>query len=113
MAKSSKISAVVVLVTCGSRREAGRIARAVVALRLAACVNIFDAPIDSVYRWKGKLERSHEFLLLIKSSRGRLPALRREIERMHSYDVPEFLVLPVAGGSPGYLAWLGDCLSPK
>ena len=110
MAKSNKGGYVVVLVTCGSRREAERIAHAIVSRRLAACVNIFAAPVRSVYRWKGKIERAREFLLVIKSSRKRLVALRREIERMHSYDVPEFMVLPIVAGSPRYLAWLDDCL---
>jgi periplasmic divalent cation tolerance protein len=101
---------VVVLVTCSSRREAARIANAVVARRLAACVNIVSAPVDSVYRWKGKLEKAREFLLLIKTSRRRLAALRREVEKLHSYDAPEFIALPIAAGSPKYLAWLADCL---
>src|SRR5262249_55737812 len=110
MAKSRQNSCVVVLVTCGSRREAARIARAVVTKRLAACVNIAGAPLQSVYRWKGKIEESREVLLLIKSARKQVPALRQEVERLHSYDLPEFLVLPVTGGSPRYLAWLGDSL---
>jgi len=99
-----------VLVTCGSRNEAARIAQGVVSKRLAACVNILSAPVDSVYRWKGKVEKAREFLLLIKTSRGRLVALRREVEKLHSYEVPEFLAVSVAAGSPRYLAWLADCL---
>jgi periplasmic divalent cation tolerance protein len=101
---------VVVLVTCSSRREASRIARSVVARKLAACVNILDAPVRSVYRWKGKIEEGREFLLVIKSSRARLAALQAEVERLHSYDVPEFIALPIVGGSARYLAWLGECL---
>lgn len=101
---------VIVLVTCGSRREAARIAEAVVAKRLAACVNILSTPVDSVYRWKGKVEKAREFLLLIKTSRRKLAALRREVEKLHSYDVPEFIALPIADGSPKYLGWLADCL---
>src|SRR5258708_6952209 len=110
MAKSRKNSYVVVLVTCGSRREAARIARAVVTGRLAACVNILGAPVDSVYRWKGKLEASREVLLIIKSSRGQLNGLRHEVERLHSYEVPEFIVLPIVAGAPRYLAWLAHAL---
>jgi periplasmic divalent cation tolerance protein len=101
---------VLVLVTCSSRREATGIAEAVVARRLAACVNIVSAPVDSIYRWKGKVEKAREFLLLIKTSRRRLAALRREVEKLHSYDVPEFIALPIAAGSPKYLAWLAACL---
>jgi len=110
MAKSRKNTYVVVLVTCGSHREAARIARAVVSRKLAACVNILRTPLHSVYRWKGKLEEAREVLLMIKSSRARLVALRREVERLHGYDIPEFLVIPIAAGSRRYLAWLGDAL---
>jgi periplasmic divalent cation tolerance protein len=104
---------VVVLVTCVSRREASRIARSVVSCKLAACVNILDAPVRSVYCWKGKIEQGREFLLVIKSSRARLPALQAEVERLHSYDVPEFIALPIVGGSARYLAWLGECLRAR
>lgn len=110
MAKRAKNGYVVVFVTCGSRREAGRIARSVVSRRLAACVNVLETPLRSVYRWKGKTEQAREFLLVIKSSRKRLAALRAEVERLHSYDVPEFIALPIVAGSPAYLAWLNDCL---
>jgi periplasmic divalent cation tolerance protein len=101
---------VVVLVTCGSRPEAARIARSVVAKSLAACVNIFDAPVRSIYRWKGRVEQAREFLLIIKSSRARLAPLQTEIERLHSYDTPEFIVLPILTGAPRYLAWLAQSL---
>ena len=100
----------VVLVTCASRREARRIARSVVALRLAACVNVVDAPVRSLYRWKGKMEEGREILLVMKSSRARLPALEAEVKRLHSYEVPEFIALPIVAGSEKYLAWVGDCV---
>jgi periplasmic divalent cation tolerance protein len=111
--KRSPRTYVVVLVTCASRREASRIARSVIARKLAACVNILDAPVRSVYRWKGKIEQGREFLLVIKSSGARLAALQAEVERLHSYDVPEFIAAPIVGGSARYLAWLGDCLRGK
>jgi periplasmic divalent cation tolerance protein len=99
---------IVALVTCGSRSEAADIARNVVTKRLAACVNILDAPVRSIYRWKGKVEQAREFLLVIKSSRARLAPLRTEIERLHSYETPEFIVLPILTGAPQYLAWLAE-----
>ena len=101
---------VVVLVTCGGRAESNRIARALVEKRLAACVNILESRVRSTYRWKGKVESAAEFLLLIKSSRKLLPALRAEVERLHSYDVPEVVALPIVGGSRKYLDWLDECL---
>jgi len=99
---------VVVLVTCGSAKEARRIARAVVEQKLAACVNVLDARVESVYRWKGKVESAKEFLLLIKTSRRRLPALQKKIQQLHSYDVPEVVALPIVAGSRRYLAWVND-----
>src|SRR5579871_5419288 len=101
----------VVLVTSGSLKEARTIARAVVEKRLAACVNIGTAPVESVYRWKRKVETAREFLLVIKTTASRLEALEREVMRMHSYDVPEFVVLEIARGSKEYLRWLEDSVS--
>lgn len=100
------------LVTCGSRAEAQRIAQEIVARRLAACTNILEMPVRSIYRWKGKVQKAREFLLLIKTSARRLPALEAEIKRLHSYDVPEFIAVPIVAGSPAYLRWLADCVSP-
>jgi periplasmic divalent cation tolerance protein len=102
---------VVVLVTCGSRTEAERIAREIVSRRLAACANLLETPVRSVYRWKGRVEKAREFLLLIKTSVRRLASLQAEVERLHSYDVPEFIALPILTGSPAYLRWLGECVS--
>jgi len=101
----------VVLVTCGSLAEARRIARAVVEARLAACVNIVGAPVESIYRWKGKVEKAREILLVMKTTAGRLAALEREVRRLHSYDVPEFIALTVSAGSREYLRWLQLCVA--
>jgi periplasmic divalent cation tolerance protein len=103
---------VVVLVTCGSTREARRVAKAVVEERLAACVTILDARVRSIYRWKGTLESATEILLVMKTSRRRLAALQKKIEQLHSYDVPEIIALPIAAGSRAYLAWLADSVRP-
>ncbi len=99
-----------VLVTCASVAEAKRIARAVVEQRLAACVNILPGAVTSIYRWKGKVESARERLLLIKTSRKRLAKLQATVEQLHSYEVPEFIALPIAAGSRGYLGWLDDSL---
>jgi len=100
-----------VLVTCGSLTEARRIARAVVTKRLAACANIVTASVESIYRWKGKVERAHEFLMILKTTSKRLSALEKEVKRLHSYDVPEFIALPIAAGSSDYLRWLQESVS--
>ncbi|MGH9586389.1 MAG: divalent-cation tolerance protein CutA [Acidobacteriaceae bacterium] len=91
----------------GSLDEAQRIARELVVRRLAACVNIIPN-LTSVYRWQGKIEQADEALLLIKTTESRLPALEAAIRELHSYEVPEFLVLSVESGSRPYLAWLLD-----
>jgi periplasmic divalent cation tolerance protein len=103
----------VVLVTCGTLAEAKRIARAVVTKRLAACVNIVLSPVESVYRWKKKVEKAREYLLLIKTTANRLAGLEREVKSLHSYEIPEFIALPIAAGSREYLSWLGDCVKPS
>ena len=99
---------IVVMVTCGSRAEAKKIARAVVQARLAACANVLGSPVESIYRWKGKVETAKEVLLLAKSTRKRFSALEREIRRMHSYETPEIIALPIAEGSRAYLRWLEE-----
>jgi periplasmic divalent cation tolerance protein len=101
----------IVLVTCGSASEARKIAQAVVKKRLAACVNIFAAPVESVYRWKGKLEKSRERLLIVKTSKARLRALESEVLRLHSYETPEFIAVPISGGSSKYLSWIAKSLT--
>jgi len=100
----------IVLVSCGKLKEARRIARGVVAKRLAACVNVFASPVESFYTWKGKLEKSCEFILVIKTTEKRLANLEKEVMRLHSYEVPEFVVQEIAGGSREYLRWLADSL---
>ena len=101
-----------VFVTCANHMQAKLIARSVVEKRLAACVNILRSPIESHYRWKGKVEKARELLLLIKTTATRLGALEREVKRLHSYDAPEFIALPIAAGSNAYLAWLGNAVTP-
>jgi periplasmic divalent cation tolerance protein len=103
----------VVLVTCGTLPEARRIARAAVEAKLAACVNVMPNAVESIYRWKGKVEVSREYLLVIKTTARRLPELERMVRGMHSYDVPEFLVLPVVSGSSDYLRWLVESVKPS
>ena len=97
-----------VLVTCASLAEARKISRSLIQKRLAACVNIQTTPVESIYRWKNKIETAREHLLLIKTTARRLKSIEKEVLRLHSYDTPEFLVLPVASGSLAYLRWLSD-----
>jgi periplasmic divalent cation tolerance protein len=103
---------IVVLSTCGSPEEAQRMARALVEKRLAACVNIV-AGVRSIYHWKDAIEEEEEALLVIKTSRLLLDDLRAEIERLHSYEVPEVITMQVVDGSERYLAWLERELAHK
>lgn len=96
---------IVVFSTAGSAEEAEKIARRLVEDRLAACVNVIKE-IRSFYRWQGKIEDAAEWLLVIKSSRERFEALRSAVEKLHSYDVPEVIALPVVEGARNYLNWM-------
>ena len=98
---------VLALSTVGKPEDAERIARALVERGLAACVNVVPGLV-SVYRWKDRLEREDELLLLIKTRAERLEALREALLAVHPYEVPELIVLPIQGGHAPYLAWLDD-----
>ena len=96
---------IVVFSTASSAEEAEKIARVLVEERLAACVNVLPGA-RSVYRWKGAIESSAEWVLIIKSSRERFDRLRARLEKVHSYEVPEVVALAVVDGSSNYLNWL-------
>ena len=96
---------IVVMSACDSEEQAASLARHLVEKRLAACVSIIPGA-RSFYHWKGAIEDDAEWLLLIKSRRDLFSALRAEIGKMHTYEIPELLALPVVEGSEGYLAWL-------
>jgi periplasmic divalent cation tolerance protein len=101
----SAADARIAITTTGSREEADRIARFLVEEQIAACVNLLPG-ITSVYRWQGEVETAEEFLLVIKTSAGNLEALNAALRRLHSYEVPELLVLQPEAGSKGYLEWI-------
>lgn len=101
----------IVLVTCGSPAEGRKIARGVVGKRLAACVNVALSPVESCYTWKGKQEVAREYFLVIKTTAARLQELEKEVKRLHRYDVPEFIALPIVEGSQRYLAWLHESVA--
>ncbi|HUG52993.1 MAG TPA: divalent-cation tolerance protein CutA [Vicinamibacteria bacterium] len=98
---------VLVLSTVARREDADRIAEALVGERLAACVNVVPGLV-STYRWRDAVEREDELLLLIKTRAERFDELAARLRALHPYEVPEMVVLPVAGGHPAYLDWLSD-----
>lgn len=101
----------VVLTTTDSQHEASRIATELVERRLAACVNVIPQ-IESIYRWEGKVERANECLLIIKTHASAFEKLRDAIQELHSYDVPECIMLEVADGSVSYLKWIFENSRP-
>jgi|SRR5579862_8384661 len=95
--------------TTSDRAEAERIAGILVEQGLAACVQML--PIDSVYLWKGKIEKSGEILLLIKTRADRVDKATAAIKAAHSYGVPEIVAVPIEAGLPEYLAWIDEAMS--
>jgi len=110
MLKSST-TARIVLTTAANSEEASRVGRTLVEEKLVACATLIPA-IESIYGWKGNIESSVESMLLLKTNAARLRALEARLHELHSYETPEFLVLPVEGGSHSYLEWMNHCLSP-
>ncbi|MDR7438661.1 MAG: divalent-cation tolerance protein CutA [Armatimonadota bacterium] len=102
----------VCLITCSSKEEALRIARALVHERLAACVNLVHG-LHSIYWWKGAVEEAEEALLVVKTTRERLPALVDRVRALHTYTVPEVVALPIEGGNPDYLTWVVDSVAAR
>ncbi|MBF2066113.1 MAG: divalent-cation tolerance protein CutA [Calothrix sp. C42_A2020_038] len=96
----------VVLVTTKSQQEAETIAQTVVEFKLAAGANIF--PIQSIYRWQGKIHNATEFQLIIQSDLRLFNALEAKIRSLHSYEVPEIIALPILAGSQPYLNWISQ-----
>jgi periplasmic divalent cation tolerance protein len=105
------MSALLVLTNLPDRAAAEKLADALVAQQVAACVNIL-APCRSVYRWKGAVQHDEEHPVLIKTTRERYPALEAAIRAAHPYELPEIIAVPIERGLPAYLAWLAAETSP-
>jgi periplasmic divalent cation tolerance protein len=103
---------ILVLSNCGSEEEARRVARALVEARVAACVNIVPG-IQSVYHWQGAIQEDSEWMLVIKSTRPMFESLAAELRKIHSYQVPEVLAIPVIAGDQNYLDWMDREISGK
>ncbi|WP_425892397.1 divalent-cation tolerance protein CutA [Aeromonas veronii] len=97
--------AIVVLCTCPDQTSADLLCEQLLNQRLAACINQLPG-ITSVYRWQGKVERTAEIQLIIKSRQSRFAELQAYIQANHPYEVPELLALPVSAGLPAYLDWI-------
>jgi periplasmic divalent cation tolerance protein len=98
-----------VMTTTETRQQAQAIAQHLVAEKLAACVQI-TGPIASIYRWKGKMENAQEWLCLIKTREELYDKVENAIKKLHSYETPEIIAVPIIKGSSEYLSWLDDVL---
>ena len=102
--------AIQVVTTTPEQGDANRIAAALVARRLAACVQV-SGPIESTYRWKDQIEKSTEWVCRIKTQATLFPAVESAIRELHSYDEPEIIGLPIIAGSRGYLEWIAESVT--
>ncbi len=98
-------SIVLMLVTAANRQQAEHIGQALVEKQLIACCNIVS-PVTSIFRWSGKICREEEVLLLLKTVSQNVAVLVKEIKKLHSYDVPEIIAVPVIAGAENYLDWV-------
>jgi uncharacterized protein involved in tolerance to divalent cations len=98
---------VVVWTTISTTADGRALASTLVGERLVACVNVLPQ-MESVYRWQGEVESDQERQLIMKTTAARVPELQARLRQLHDYDLPEFLVLPVVGGSDAYLNWIRE-----
>jgi len=103
--KKSARQVLVILVTAVNKKEAVRIGKEMVNAKLAACANVISG-IQSIYRWKGKVVKAQEALLIMKSTKYRYRALEKAIKATHAYETPEIIALSVKEGLDGYVGWV-------
>lgn len=103
---------VIAQTTIDNEERAKELARGAVESQLAACAHI-DAPFNAVYRWKDAIETAQEWRISYKTTLDRLPELQAWVAGEHSYDVPEWITLPVTGGSDAYLSWVVEETHPQ
>ena len=108
----SRREALIVFVTCPNATSARRIAKALLAKRLIACANLLGG-VDSWFWWEGKINRSNEVLLLLKTVAAKLDEVRRSVVARHPYQVPEVLAVASAHGHRPYLEWIRACILTK
>ena len=101
------MTVVILLTTWPDAAAARSAAHTVVGERLAACGNIVPG-LESIYRWEGQVETAAEVLLMLKTTSARAAALTARLRELHSYEVPEILVLPASDGLPAYLRWVEE-----
>ena len=100
---------VVILITCVNSKEAKKVSHALIANRLAACVNRVLA-VESMFWWDKKIDTAKEVLLIVKSKKQLMNKIIKTVKANHSYSVPEIIALPIISGNKDYLNWLNDSL---
>lgn len=96
---------IIIFITCGSKKEAGKIVDAILNKRLAACANIVSE-VESKFWWRGKIDNAKEYLIMMKARRKNFEEIEKQVKRLHSYEVPEIIAIPIVAGSKDYLKWL-------
>lgn len=110
--KGREMTYVIVYITAKDKEEALRIGEKLVREKLAACANIIPS-IESIYWWKGNLEKDNEAVLLLKSVQGKAQRIIERVKELHSYDVPCVDVIPISDGNKDYFKWLDESISPS
>ncbi|MBU1726853.1 MAG: divalent-cation tolerance protein CutA [Candidatus Omnitrophica bacterium] len=98
---------IVIFITASNKKEADKIASALIEKKLAACVNIVEK-IESVFWWQAKVDRSNEMLMVVKSKKSKFNKILKLVKSLHSYQVPEIIALPIVAGEKSYLSWIDD-----
>ncbi|MDH5174080.1 MAG: divalent-cation tolerance protein CutA [Elusimicrobiota bacterium] len=101
---------IVIFITSGSEAEAKSLAQVLIEEKLAACVNILSG-VESLYWWKGKIESSKEWMLVVKTRGEMAKKVIKRVKEVHSYEVPEVIALPIVQGNKDYLQWISDSLA--
>lgn len=100
---------IICLTTTNKKNIADKIANSLIVSKTAACVNVIEG-VSSTYRWKGKIQRDKEYIMIIKTELRKFNKVRAIIKQNHNYELPEILALEIKRGEPGYLKWLEECL---
>ena len=101
---------IVILITSSSKEEAKKLTRVLIEEKLAACVNILSG-VESLYWWKGKIESSKEWMLVVKTLGKMANKIVKRVKEIHSYEIPEVIALPIVQGNKDYLQWISDALT--
>ena len=109
LAEETKMKYTIVFVTVPNKKEAKKIADIILKEKLVACVNIINK-LESIYWWQGKIEKSNELLLIMKTKTSLSKELIKKIKSIHTYEVPEIIFLPITAGNTDYLKWIDDSL---